>query len=199
MSNESRFDVDLSLGVKEILRDVVVLKKSVMEEGWDEEVDGGGEANNEWDNDEGADGHIIVPIWGSTYGQGAISITNLTLFRPKTLRKSRNAETREERDVKGLEVRRSDSRKEEPHNILRRSVLERNSNTRLMRSVAIQSFERSEGLVSVSRSGDLPSSNTSLTRLFTFYRTGSSIILKTSARLLARLSRRSARRNCLVT
>ena len=105
MSNESRFDVDLSLPVKQILKDVVVVKKSVMEEGWNEEVDGGGEGKEEWELENGVDGHIVAPIWGSTYGIGAISVTNLSLFRPKTLRKSRSAETSEERDARGLEVR----------------------------------------------------------------------------------------------
>lgn len=98
VSNESRFDTDLSLDVEKILTEVVTVRKSVMSAGF---ADDDGEDEDE---DEGVDGHILCPIQGSTYGLGTMSVTNLTLFRPKTLRKSRRIpETKDERDMRGLE------------------------------------------------------------------------------------------------
>ena len=95
VTTESRFEVDLSLGVREILEEVVVVKKGVMEGGLLEDEGGEKEDNQE--------GHIMVPVWGESYGLGVLGVTQLGLFRPKTLRKSRQAESREERNARGLE------------------------------------------------------------------------------------------------
>ncbi|GMI45359.1 hypothetical protein TrCOL_g8772 [Triparma columacea] len=106
VTNESRFEVDLSLSVREILEEVVILKKKgVMEGGLlekgDEEGEGeGGDGEGEEDMHEG---HILAPIWGDSYGLGVLGVTQLGLFRPKTLRKSRQPESREERNARGLE------------------------------------------------------------------------------------------------
>jgi tetratricopeptide (TPR) repeat protein len=104
VSTSSRFEVDLSLSVKEILQDVVVVK-SVKggDEGGGEEGGGGGGGGEPKEYDGDTDGHIMVPIRADKYSVGCVGVTNLTLFRPKVLRKRRDRESVDEMNRRGLE------------------------------------------------------------------------------------------------